>query len=132
MARHIVDQAFRYIFSTAAHLAPSVDISCSPKDTIRETLRSGRPELGTDPENATYSPLAGRGHGLPLSRLYTRYVNGDLRLISVEGYGMTAFIYLKRLPEATNELLPIFSRTSRTIYEHQEGECDWITGRGFH
>ncbi|KAF7233030.1 hypothetical protein EG68_11568 [Paragonimus skrjabini miyazakii] len=131
MARHIADQAFKYTFTTAAHLAPSVDISCSPDGTIHETLRSGQTELNTDPENATYSPLAGRGHGLPLSRLYTRYLSGDLRLISVEGYGTTSFIHLKHLPEAANELLPIFSRTSQAVYEHQEVDCDWITGNGF-
>ncbi|CAM9931433.1 unnamed protein product, partial [Phaeothamnion confervicola] len=32
-------------------------------------------------------PLSGMGIGLPVSRLYARHFGGDLRLLSLHGYG---------------------------------------------
>lgn len=32
-------------------------------------------------------PLCGMGIGLPVSRLYARHFGGDLRMLSLQGYG---------------------------------------------
>lgn len=49
--------------------------------------------------------MAGYGYGLPITRLYARYFGGDLQLISMEGYGTDAYLYLNRLGNH-EEVLP--------------------------
>ena len=56
------------------------------------------------------SPLCGLGYGLPLSRMYTRYFGGDLKLVSMENMGTDVFIYLKK---AGNNKEPLTS----TLYK---------------
>ena len=41
--------------------------------------------------------LAGLGFGLPLSRLYARYFGGNVRLVSLPGFGVDAFLTLPHL-----------------------------------
>lgn len=66
--RSQIDQLFKYMYSTAPQ----------PSKSDAHTV-----------------PLAGYGYGLPISRLYARYFHGDLTLISCEGHGTDAVIYLK-------------------------------------
>lgn len=73
------------------------------------------------------APLAGYGYGLPLSRLYARYFQGDLILTSYEGYGTDAIIYLKALSNEANELLPVFNKTSSKHYREAVSTHDWST-----
>ncbi|KAJ8612705.1 hypothetical protein CTAYLR_008815 [Chrysophaeum taylorii] len=39
------------------------------------------------------------GHGLPISRLYARYFDGDLRIRSMQGYGTDAYIFISRVAQ---------------------------------
>eukprot|EP00405_Crypthecodinium_cohnii_P023272 CAMPEP_0206477496 /NCGR_PEP_ID=MMETSP0324_2-20121206/35413_1 /ASSEMBLY_ACC=CAM_ASM_000836 /TAXON_ID=2866 /ORGANISM="Crypthecodinium cohnii, Strain Seligo" /LENGTH=529 /DNA_ID=CAMNT_0053953463 /DNA_START=40 /DNA_END=1629 /DNA_ORIENTATION=+ len=50
--------------------------------------------------------LAGFGVGLPISRLYARYLGGSLDLISLPGYGTHAYLFLPRLSSDQIEVVP--------------------------
>lgn len=95
--RSLTDVLFQYMYSTAPKPSASVEST----------------------------PLAGYGYGLPLSRLYARYFQGDLIITSAEGYGTDAIIYLKALSDEANELLPVFNKTSSKHYRASVGTHDW-------
>ncbi|KAI3629496.1 hypothetical protein MIR68_012511 [Amoeboaphelidium protococcarum] len=81
--RSEMNMVWTYLYTTAK--APAMDPNSSQSDFK--------------------APLAGFGYGLPLSRLYARYFGGDLRLISMEGYGTDAYLHLARLSD-NEEPLP--------------------------
>lgn len=45
----------------------------------------------------TDAPLSGLGYGLPLCRLIARYFGGDIKVVSMDGYGTDVYIYLNKL-----------------------------------
>lgn len=96
--RSVTDLLFKYMYSTAPQ----------PSKSDSHTV-----------------PLAGYGYGLPISRLYARYFHGDLVLMSCEGFGTDAVIYLKALTNEANELLPVFNRTSTKFYRPVAQLADW-------
>eukprot|EP01084_Bolivina_argentea_P039330 72689_1 len=57
---------------------------------------TNQPEMQTKEEREPQgkAPMHGFGYGLPLSRLYARYFGGDMKVISMDGYGTDAFVYL--------------------------------------
>ncbi|XP_044745480.1 pyruvate dehydrogenase (acetyl-transferring) kinase, mitochondrial [Coccinella septempunctata] len=70
-------------------------------------------------------PLAGYGCGLPISRLYARYFHGDIVLLTCEGDGTDAVIYMKALSNEANELLPIFNKSASKFYRTTTPTGDW-------
>ncbi|EDV28213.1 uncharacterized protein TRIADDRAFT_53587 [Trichoplax adhaerens] len=99
-----LDVVFSYMYSTAP----------DPQQSLFDAERS-----------ESISPMAGYGYGLPLSRLYARYLNGDLKLSPLEGYGMDAYIYLKRFSVNANEVIPVFSEAATQRYKFGNLSGDW-------
>uniref|UniRef100_A0A3B3HV25 Protein-serine/threonine kinase n=1 Tax=Oryzias latipes TaxID=8090 RepID=A0A3B3HV25_ORYLA len=93
-----IDRLFTYTYSTAPR--PSIDGS------------SG-------------APLAGYGYGLPISRLYARYFQGDLKLYSLEGYGTDAVIYIRALSTESIERLPVYNKSAWKHYKTIHEADDW-------
>ncbi|XP_019335815.1 pyruvate dehydrogenase (acetyl-transferring) kinase isozyme 1, mitochondrial isoform X2 [Alligator mississippiensis] len=93
-----IDRLFNYMYSTAPH--PRV-----------ETSRA--------------TPLAGFGYGLPISRLYAQYFQGDLKLYSFEGYGTDAVIYIKALSTESIERLPVYNKSAWKHYKANHEADDW-------
>lgn len=50
------------------------------------------------------APMAGFGYGLPIARLYSQYFGGNLKLISMEGYGTDVYLHLSRLSQSSEPL----------------------------
>jgi len=72
--------------------------------TADPAIQEGMVAFNENDDHSIESPLAGLGYGLPISRSYARYFGGDLSVMSMEGYGTDAFVYLTRLGN-TNEPL---------------------------
>mmetsp|Transcript_31461 Transcript_31461/g.57112 ORF Transcript_31461/g.57112 Transcript_31461/m.57112 type:complete len:390 (-) Transcript_31461:477-1646(-) len=47
------------------------------------------------------SPIAGRGIGLPLCRLYAMYLGDSLQIVNLPGLGVDAFLFLNRMDLAS-------------------------------
>mmetsp|Transcript_20264 Transcript_20264/g.58582 ORF Transcript_20264/g.58582 Transcript_20264/m.58582 type:complete len:330 (-) Transcript_20264:546-1535(-) len=74
--------------------------------TADPAIQEGMIAFNENVDHSIDSPLAGLGYGLPISRSYARYFGGDLSIMSMEGYGTDAFVYLTRLGNS-REPLPI-------------------------
>jgi len=87
--RSNMDRIWSYLFTTAD-----------------PAIQEGMVAFNENVDHSVESPLAGLGYGLPISRSYARYFGGDLSIMSMEGYGTDAFVYLTRLGN-TREPLPV-------------------------
>jgi len=94
--RHV----WSYLYTTAEPIEQTVSRQGvdAPEDLRR--LRHAQDDM-------TYligSPLAGMGCGLPLSRLYARYLGGDIELQTLPRHGTDVFVYLNRLGNSSESL----------------------------
>uniref|UniRef100_A0A8C9V9N3 Protein-serine/threonine kinase n=2 Tax=Scleropages formosus TaxID=113540 RepID=A0A8C9V9N3_SCLFO len=92
-------------------------------DRLFNYMYSTAPSPSLKPSRA--APLAGFGYGLPISRLYARYFQGDLVLYSMEGVGTDAVIYLKALSSESFERLPVFNKSAWRHYQTGPEADDW-------
>jgi len=100
-----------------------------PRNVVEQLFNYMYTSAPPPPKGGDQAPLAGYGYGLPLSRLYARYFQGDMFLVSMEGYGTDACIYLRALPVDASELLPIYGSASRRIYTMGAQAADWSHGQ---
>ncbi|CAH8451906.1 unnamed protein product [Schistosoma intercalatum] len=133
MALNMVEKTFRYNYTTAVHSAnlhPTVLNFGNNYSTIQSANQvtvNDRMTCEVEPERNACLSIAGRGHGLPLSRLYARYLGGNLKLHSIEGVGTSVLIYLKRQSQDAYELIPLFNHTSKSFYENSIQQRDWVS-----
>lgn len=116
-----------YSSSYSSSVAPSSQSASSSSSPSMQMMDAMMAEGGGGDANAP-SPssrwrMGGLGFGLPLSRLYARYFGGDLKLVSMPGYGVDAFLTLEHLvgswEEPGDEHVPV--RPSAAPREGKEG-----------
>lgn len=52
-----------------------------------------------------HNTLFGYGYGMPLSRVYAKYLGGELHVLPFEGYGTDVFIYLNRVGNSYENII---------------------------
>jgi len=126
--RVLVCQSVDDITIKISDLGGGVDRVTSEK--MWKYLYSTAPAASLTAESA---PLSGLGYGLPLSRLYARYFQGDIKVASYENHGTDIYIYLRALAKESVEKLPIWSDTaSGKISATSSDISDWIGSHSQH
>lgn len=84
-----------------------------PRSKIANILKFAQSTAGEEESSSEFGIDEGtgtkiRGFGLPLARIYARYLGGELTLKSMEGYGLDAYLQLPRLGDSCENLpLPV-------------------------
>merc|ERR1712139_347843 len=120
-----VDKVWSYLYSTAEFISEPLtraavedptDVRKLDNHDVPGSLSSltswegaGTAFEGLSPKDGMVSlsdplDLAGLGCGLPLSRLYARYLGGKIELQTLPRYGTDVFVYISRLGVASDNL----------------------------
>jgi len=94
-----------------------------PRETVRRSFYYHNSKWkGPNDENNR-----AEGMGLGIAKLYARYFGGDLRVVSLEGYGTTVYIYTHALNTSAREETPCFARDKKRIDNMWAWmEEDWV------
>jgi len=113
--RTIVNNVFDYFFTTAGNQS----------DTEVRNVPVANATGGLESE---VHPMHGLGYGLPLSRLYARYFQGDVRLASIDGFGTSVYVYLNAISEEAQERLPVYSSVAvKKLKDTAPKQHDWTS-----
>eukprot|EP00927_Polykrikos_kofoidii_P050808 TRINITY_DN44685_c0_g1_i1.p1 TRINITY_DN44685_c0_g1~~TRINITY_DN44685_c0_g1_i1.p1 ORF type:complete len:507 (+),score=66.97 TRINITY_DN44685_c0_g1_i1:173-1693(+) len=95
ISRPRMRDVWKFMYSTYKK-SPWVDVKSklgsrpAPGDSLSDPLQRQSP-------NRKGSTLAGYGVGLTLSRLYSQYFGGDMKILSMDGLGTDVYLQLPRL-----------------------------------
>eukprot|EP00929_Paragymnodinium_shiwhaense_P010884 TRINITY_DN11592_c0_g1_i1.p1 TRINITY_DN11592_c0_g1~~TRINITY_DN11592_c0_g1_i1.p1 ORF type:complete len:488 (+),score=114.02 TRINITY_DN11592_c0_g1_i1:91-1554(+) len=81
----------------------TTSISSVAETSSLDDALAERPSLPYCGLKDSTSPLSGRGVGMPMARLYAKYLGGSLRILSLPGVGVDAWLYLHRIDPAEAE-----------------------------
>ena len=111
ISRDFVDKVFSYHYTSAQAVTKE-----------RNVLLPGSGGL-----ESQVHPMHGLGYGLPLSKVYAKYFQGDLNLISMHGLGSDVYIYLKALSDDAKECLPKYSiQAANKLHRSKKNKVsDW-------
>lgn len=112
---------FDYLYTTASD--PTKNQEKGDDSTTASIVeRNAAADSGNQPTNFQVgdAPMAGYGVGLPISRLYARYLSGELQVIPTEGLGTLVVLYLKRNSEHAKEVLPNYVTRLKDVYESSQ------------
>lgn len=111
---------FDYLYTTASD--PTKNQESNQDGTTTSIVERAAANNDNQPTNFQVgdAPMAGYGVGLPISRLYARYLSGELQVIPTEGLGTLVVLYLKRNSEQAKEVLPNYVTRLKDVYESSQ------------
>ena len=84
---------------------------------VKEPALKARYTTALTEEDSQPTALAGYGFGLPLSRLYAKYLGSAIEVQSMPGYGTDVYLTMSRTPFPSAEVQPTDIQDIRNYYD---------------